>query len=196
MKVKFGLGVAVAATLTLAIVAPSASAKPVADHQAAPAVSQTYDCTTPIGDINLTGTVTGRASIMGKSISLTKVKFAVTNSVGLDLVVENVKVYVPDPSKANAPYKKGSVTIATKPRGWKAGHDSTGIFALFKGQQTIKAGDNVTVAALGAQYTAKGAKGTKIHFASGTVTFTVDSPVSGDVTCTPSPAVTFARVTE
>lgn len=195
MHVKIGLGAAIATTFALALIAPTADATQASTTNAAPTIAQAYSCTTPIGDIDLSGTVTGKATIKGKKISLKKVQYAVTNSVGLDLTIDSIKVYVPDPGSA-APYKANSVKIAKKPKGWKAGHDATGIFASFAGSEVVANGDNVTVAALSAGYTAKGAKGTVVDFVPGDVTFHVSSPIAGDVSCTPDSPGTFASVTE
>ena len=197
MHVKLGLGAAVAAGFAVALVAPSATAARVATPHASPTITQTYTCNTPIGDVSLSGTVTGKATLSGKTISLKNVKYAVTNSVGLDLTIDHIKVSTPDPSKKNAPYKAGTVKVGKTPAGWKAGHDATGSFASFKGSQVVANGDNVTVAPLSAQYSAKGPKGTKIKFTPGPVTFHVSSPVAGDVSCAPDkPVGVFAQVTE
>jgi hypothetical protein len=197
MNGKLGLGVAVAASLVVAAVAPAASARPAVTHQVRPAITQSYTCSTPIGDISLSGTVTGKASIKSGTISLKKVVYAINNSVGFDLVVDHVKISTPDPSKSSAPYKKGSATTAKKPKGWKAGHDKVGIFASHAKSMTILNGQDVTSAALSAKYTVKGEPGTVIEFHPGDVTFHVTSPVEGDVTCMPDdPVGTFASVTE
>lgn len=105
-------------------------------------------------------------------------------------------VSTPDPSQKKAPYQKDSVQVDGRPKGWKGGHDKIGIFASFKGEQTIAAGDDVTVPATSAGYTSKGSNGTVIKCKPGVVTFHVSSPVEGDVVCTPENARTFAKVTE
>lgn len=196
MNLRVGLGVAAVASLAVAGLAPAASARP-AVHQVRPAITQSYTCQTPVGDANLSGTVTGKASIKKGVIKLKKVVFAITNSVGLDLVVDHVKVSVADPDHAAAPYKKNSAKTAKKPTGWQAGHDSGGVFASHVGSMTIANGANVTSAALSAKYLVKGSHGTEIDFQPGAFSFHVSSPISGDVSCTPdSPVGTFASVTE
>lgn len=57
--------------------------------------------------------------------SLKNVEYSVTDSVGVSLTVDHIRVSTPDPSQENAPYTDGSVKIAKKPAGWRAGHNST-----------------------------------------------------------------------
>jgi hypothetical protein len=197
MNVKLGLGVAAVTTLAVAAVAPAASARPAGARSVHPTITQAYTCHTPIGDIGLSGTVTGKAKIKKGTIKLSKVIYSIKNTTGFDLVVDSVKIWTPDPSQSSAPYKKGSVKVAKKPKGWKAGHDSVGIFASHAKSMTIANNDDVTSAALGAKYKVKGEPGTEIDFQPGDVTFHVSAPIEGDVSCSPDdPVGTFASVTE
>lgn len=185
-----------ATALAVVTVAPSAGAVQAAAPAIAPQLTQSYTCTTPIGDVTITADITGKATVKKGKILLKNVTYSINNDLGFDLVIDNVKVSVPDPSKKIAPYVDGSVKVAKDPSGWKAGHDKAGIFALYKRTQTVTNGSSVDVAALSATYTAKGRKGTVVEFKAGTVTFHVQSPVEGDVVCTPdAPAGTFASVT-
>jgi hypothetical protein len=195
MQRSLGLGGGIAlAALTL--VAPTAMATHASASQPASTITQPYHCATPLGDADLDATVSGKAVIKGSKISLKSVKYSVTNGIGLSMTVDHVMVWTPDPGKKVARYIDGSVKIAKKPAGWKAGHDATGIFASFPGSQTVKNGDDITVAALSAKYKAKGASGTVVNFVPGDVMLHVSSPLSGDVSCTPDPPQTFASVTE
>src|SRR6476620_5552492 len=83
MNARVGAGAAVVTVLAVAMVAPQAGARPAVAHAAAPAITQTYGCSTPVGDVDLTGTVTGKAKIKRGKINLSKVVYSVTNSVGL-----------------------------------------------------------------------------------------------------------------
>jgi hypothetical protein len=196
MRMKLGYGAAAASVFALALIGPSAVAAHAGGSHASPAITQPYSCDTPIGPVDLTGTVTGKATIKGTKISLKSVKYSVTNSTGFALTIDHVNVSTPDPSQTDAPYKDGSVKVSKKPKGWKAGHDSVGVFASFKGSQDIANGADVSVAATSAQYKSKGASGTVVDFKPGDVTFHVSAPIAGDVSCTPNPAGTFASVTE
>ena len=183
--------------LIVAVGAPLATATPAGRGHVDPAITQSYTCRTPLGDLGLAGRVTGKASIEGSTITLKKVKYAVTNAAGLSLTLDHIKVWTPDPASKAAKYKSDSVKVAGSPAGWKAGHDAGGVFASFAGSQTVNDGDDLTVAALSATYKAKGASGTVVDFHPGPVTFHVSQPISGDVTCTPDePVGTFASVTE
>lgn len=196
MQVKLGRGAAVATAFALATVAPSAAAIQVAAPSVSPMLTQIYTCSTPIGDVSIFVDITGKATVKKGKVTLKNVTYSVNNDLGFDLVIDNVKVSVPDPSKKKAPYVDGSVKVAKDPKGWKAGHDKTGIFALYKGTQTVTNGSSVDVAALSATYSAQGPKGTLVEFKAGMVTFHAQSPVEGDVVCTPDdPAGTFASVT-
>lgn len=195
MHVKYGLGIAVAAGMAFAALAPSASAMPAGN--AHPTLDQSYTCHTPIGDETAIVTVTGKASIKGSKISLKKVVYSFDNNFGVDLTVEAVKASVPDPTTKVAQYKDGSAKAAKKPAGYKGGHDSTGAYVLHAGQLSVPNGSSIKTAALGAKYTATGAPGSEVDFQPGAVSFTVDSPISGTVSCTPDkPVGIIASVTE
>jgi hypothetical protein len=161
--------------------------------------TQAYSCSTPIGTQSSNVTVAGSASIntTTKKISLTGVKFTITNTFGVTFSANNVKISIPDPNKTSAPYVAGSAKVATSPAGWTAGHDSTGVFALHSGTITVANGQTVSNAALSAKYSDKGPAGKVIKFHPGTVSFSLTSPITGSVTCHPTaPVITIASVTE
>jgi hypothetical protein len=196
MNLKLGLGVVAAAAMTVAVAAPAANARP-ATTQAHPTISQSYTCQTPLGPESEAFTVTGKASIKGKKITLSKVVYSITNNFGVDLTVSKIKVSVPDPTTKVATYNSGSVTAAKKPKGYKPGHDATGSFVDHNGSMDVANGATIKTAALGATYTATGPKGSQVVFQPGALSFHVTSPVQGDVTCTPDkPVGTIATVTE
>jgi hypothetical protein len=178
-----GLGLAMLATGV-----PSASASVT--------VTQPYTCATSLGNLAATAKVTGTASKIGTKINLKKVLFKVTNPTTFQLTVDHIKISVPDPSAAHAPYVARSAKVALTPAGWTAGHGTTGVFASFAGSQTIAAGATVANAALSASYKNAGPAGTVINFVPGQVSFHVSSPVSTTATCTPNGPMTFATVTE
>lgn len=164
-------------------------------------ISQPYSCSTTIGPLSETVSITGTATInkTTKVISLSGVVFTVNNTSGYSLTVNHVKLNVADPNKTSAPYKAGSAKVGTTPPGWTAGHGSTGAFALFAGSTTIANGATVSNAPLSAKYTDAGPAGTKISFKPGKVSFNLTSPsiAAGPVSCTPSaPVGTIASVTE
>jgi hypothetical protein len=197
MRMQRSLGVTIGIVVAaVTLMAPSALATQPGVSPVSQTVTQPYHCTTPLGDADLSATVTGKAVIKGSKISLKAVKYSVTNSVGLSLTIDHVMVWTPDPGKKAAKYVDGSVKVGKKPAGWKAGHDSSGVFASFPGSQTVANGDDITTAPLSAKYKAKGASGTVVDFVAGDVTLHVSSPLSGTVSCTPDPAETFASVTE
>lgn len=196
MRVKYGLGVAVAAGMAFTAFAPSANAMPAPRHLQ-PAITQSYTCHTPVGDETEALTVTGKASIKGIHISLKKVVYSITNTFGVDLTVEAIKVSVPDPTIKVAKYTNGSAKAAKKPAGYKGGHGATGVYALHAGQLDVANGDTIKTAALSAKYKATGSPGSEVDFQPGDVSFTVDSPISGQVSCTPDkPVGIIASVTE
>ena len=141
---------------------------------------QSYTCSTPIGDVTLIGTVTGKAKIKGKTISLKKVVYSITNSVGLDLTVDHVKISTPDPSPASAPYKKGSVKVPRSPRGGRPVTTRREYSPRYAKSMTIKAGDDVTSAPFSAKYTAKVDRAPRSTSSPGDVSFNVSAPVAGD----------------
>lgn len=196
MRITHSAGAALAAVALVAAVAPVAAGATAPSHGVTPRIDQSYTCHTPVGDESFTIGVTGKATIKGSRISLKKVLYTVTNDLGLSITVKKVKVHVPDPAKSLATYKKNSAKVSKKPAGWQAGHDSSGIFAYYPGSQTVPDGKTVSIAALSAKYKAKGAKGDEVDFQPGDLSFTLTSPIQGDVTCTADdPVGTFASVT-
>jgi hypothetical protein len=156
-------------------------------------LSQSYTCAGGGASEVGTAVVSGKAAVNSThtAIKLKNAMYAVTNSTGLTATVTNVVLHVPDPSGVT--YKNGSATVTTA--GWTAGHDSNGAFASFAGPATIAAGATIPSAPLSAKYKVSSAAGTVVKFHPGLVTFTVTSPFSFKVVCTPNaPVGTFTSV--
>jgi hypothetical protein len=166
---------------------------------AASTINQSYFCNAGFETFTETNSVTGTARLNAttKVISVNGVVFTFINNTITAFTGNGLKMYVPDPNKTSAPYKTASAKAGTTPPGWTAGHDATGVFALFAGSFSIAPGGKMTNAPLSASYIDKGPKGTKISFKPGRITFKQTSPISGTVSCTPnSPVGIFASVTE
>jgi hypothetical protein len=174
------------------------AALPTLPAAASPAsVSAKYSCTTPLGPLTTSASITGSAAIASGKIELTGVVFKVKNSFGTNATIKDVRIIVPNPSKTVAPYISGSAKAASTPPGWTAGQSSAGLFALYKGSLTVDNGATISNAELSASYTVKGPKGTVIAFEPGKVTFFLTNPFSSKVSCTPTkPVPTIAKVTE
>lgn len=180
--------VALAGTALLAAGAPSAGAA---------TVTQTYRCSSSLGSLSTSVKFSGTATLATKTIKLSNVKVTVSNTTTTTASIDKVSINVPDPNKTSAPYKSGSVKVGSTPAGWTAARTTQGIAARHAGTITFKAGATLTNAPLSAAYTDKGPKGTVISFHPGVVSFTLTSPISTAVTCTPtSPKKTIASVTE
>jgi hypothetical protein len=159
-------------------------------------ITQSYTCS-PGGAASITIVGTATETETNETISLTGVKFTVTNSFGVTITAKNIQVNVPDPNNTSAPYIAGSAAVATTPPGWTAGHGTGGIFALHAGNITLANGATLSNAALRAKYKDKGPVGTVIKWVGGTVTLQVISPIVASVTCTPNaPLMTVTSVTE
>jgi hypothetical protein len=166
---------------------------------AASTITQSYFCNAIFETFTETNSVTGTARLNAttKVISVSGVVFTFNNNTLSPLTGNGLKMYVPDPNKTSAPYKAFSAKAGTTPPGWTAGHDATGVFALFAGNFSIPPAGKMSNAPLSASYIDKGPKGTKISFKPGRITFKQTSPISGTVNCTPNtPVGTFASVTE
>jgi hypothetical protein len=186
------VGALTAAGVGIAVLATSV---PVAS--AAQTITQVYSCSSSLGTLPASVTVTGKAAENSTStkIKLTNVVFKVSNTFGQTVTVNSIKVSVPDPNNTSAPYVAGSAAVAATPPGWTAGHDTTGAFAFFAGSKTVVANGTVANAALKATYKDKGPAGTVINFVPGQISFNVTAPTSTTATCTPTSPGTFATVT-
>ncbi len=185
--------IAVAAASGVAFVVPSFTTVSLAATPAS--LSQTYTCSG--GGVTERGTVvvSGGAAINSAhtTVKLKNAVYTVTFNMGFTVTVTDVVLHVPDPSGVS--YKANSAKVTTA--GWTAGHDSNGAFASFAGPATVANGATIPSAALSAKYKLTGSAGTVVKFKPGLVTFTLTSPISASVVCTPNaPVGTFASVTE
>jgi hypothetical protein len=154
---------------------------------------QSYTCAG--AGVSETGTavVSGKAAINSSrtTVKLKNAVYTVSNNTGFTATVTNVVLHVPDPSGVS--YKANSAKVTTP--GWTAGHDSHGAFARFAGPATVAAGATIPSAPFSAKYEVTSADHTVIDFQPGLVTFTLTSPISAHVVCTPNaPVGTFASV--
>jgi hypothetical protein len=192
MRTRVGLGFVLVMTGVVAV-APLASAAPT--HSAS--VTQKYRCATPVGPVGEDIIVSGTASASHGQLALGKVTFEFLNNFGTDVTINKIRFVVPDPDRANAPYQQGSAKVDSKPKGWTAGHQASGIFEFYAGTQVLADGATIAVPGLSAAYRAAGPKGTLVEWKPGPFSFNVKSPDPGLIACKPkAPVKTFASVQE
>lgn len=140
--------------------------------------------------------VSAKARAARDRLLLRRVQYAFVNNFGVDITINDVRFAVPDPSKRDAPYQKGSAAVADDPRGWLAGHQGGGgqLFEDFADDVDVAEGDTIPVA-LSAAYGSTGPKGTVIKWKAGPFSFFVTD--GGSIDCSPiAPFRTIASVTE
>jgi hypothetical protein len=156
-------------------------------------VRQAYTCS-PGGA--QTATISGKAQVSNSTgqVVLSQVTFAITNPLGMTATVSGAMVHVPDPDPIAAPYVVGSATVAAR-RGWRAGHDSGGLYVSFSGSLTLGPGETVSTPPFGATYTKAGPAGTNLAWQPGSGSFSTSAPSPAVVNCSPTdPVGVFARV--
>jgi hypothetical protein len=207
MRVRAILAIVITPLLGAVVVAPRADSADSADRGAervsaatghGATITQGFHCTTPVGDIDEDIQVDGNALDGGRGkLLLTGVTFAFLNNFGVDVTIDKIRFWVPDPNQDSAPYKPGSASVSEQPKGWRAGHKGAGLFEYFAGTQVLADGATLEVPSLGAAYRNRGPRGTVIKWKPGEFSFNVESPDPGLIDCTPvKPIQTFASIKE